>query len=564
MRVRYLLRVSSNQQLDADGDLYAQRRLVLDYIQQQEDWCLDEADTKKEYYEGGVSGYKNSIDKRDVLNQIKEDAKNKEFDILVCYKDDRLGRREYEVPKYIKDLAEYGVLIYTVKDGLITPKNHAESLLSYVRFWHAEGSSLDTSQRVRDNAKELVKKGKFIGGKAPYGYELVFSGELSKHQRALKKLQIVPEKAEVVKTIFSHAIHKNYGFLKIATELNKEERYTTLAPNGYSWKAETVRSILINPIYAGYTAYGRREHNGGAYKKLERDQWVYADSCNEEIKIIELEVWEKVQQIRESRKAKMKEQHEHTGNAPVSTTGTLALIDVLYCGYCGRKMTNGSVYNYWELANGEKKKTRVSKYRCQTKHQAEKCEGKTLYRAEDLEPIVFGVVKEYLTTLEDETRIIEKLKASCQGRERENQNEIKKLKKNLAVVKKDCWTLEENLPKVLRGELPISLDLFEEQIQNNKGKEQELSEKLALLLEDMNDRQGEQQEFEHFIKKIPSWKEVFDQADTATKRVVINKLIEKIDIKRDEIKVRFKISLDEFCSRKSITSGTTQCIHGSV
>lgn len=556
MRVRYLLRVSSNHQLDADGDLYAQRRLVQDYIQKQEDWCLDEADTKKEYYEGGVSGYKNSIDKRDVLNQIKEDAKNKEFDILVCYKDDRLGRREYEVPKYIKDLAEYGVLIYTVKDGLITPKNHAESLLSYVRFWHAEGSSIDTSQRVRDNAKELVKKGKFIGGKAPYGYELVFSGELSKHQRALKKLQIVPEKAEVVKTIFSYVIHKNYGFVKIAKALNNEERHNILAPNGYSWKAGTVRSILMNPIYTGYIAYGRREHNGDTYKKLERDQWIYADSCNEEIKIIELEVWEKVQQIRENRKAKMKDQHKHTGYEPVSTTGTLALIDVLYCGYCKRKMTNGSVYNYWELANGEKKKRKVSKYRCQTKQQAERCEGKTTYRAEDLESIVFGVVKDYLTTLEDETRIIEKLKASNQNREYEKQNEIKKLKKKLADVKKDCQTLKENFPKVLRKEIPISLDLFEEQIQINKDKEQRLSEKLALLIEDGNDSQEEQQEFERVIKNIPSWKEVFDQADTGIKRVIINKLIERIDVKGDEIKVRFKISLDEFYSRKGMGFGT--------
>ncbi|MFR8351613.1 MAG: hypothetical protein ACLVB1_01845 [Blautia obeum] len=25
------------------------------------------------------------------------------------------------------------------------------------------------------------------------------------------------------------------------------------------------------------------------------------------------------------------------------------MIDVLYCGYCGRKMTNGSRYNYWEI-----------------------------------------------------------------------------------------------------------------------------------------------------------------------------------------------------------------------
>ena len=41
-RVRMLLRVSSNQQLEADGDLSVQRQIVLDYIGQHEDWVLDE------------------------------------------------------------------------------------------------------------------------------------------------------------------------------------------------------------------------------------------------------------------------------------------------------------------------------------------------------------------------------------------------------------------------------------------------------------------------------------------------------------------------------------------
>lgn len=53
-RVRMLLRVSSNQQLEADGDLSVQRQLVKDYISNQFDWQLDE----KEYFEGSNSGYK--------------------------------------------------------------------------------------------------------------------------------------------------------------------------------------------------------------------------------------------------------------------------------------------------------------------------------------------------------------------------------------------------------------------------------------------------------------------------------------------------------------------------
>ena len=56
-KVRMLLRVSSNQQLEADGDLSVQRQLVKDYISNQPDWQLDE----KEYFEGSNRGYKNAV-----------------------------------------------------------------------------------------------------------------------------------------------------------------------------------------------------------------------------------------------------------------------------------------------------------------------------------------------------------------------------------------------------------------------------------------------------------------------------------------------------------------------
>lgn len=46
-RVRMLLRVSSNQQLEEDGDLGIQRQLVKEFIAQHEEWHLD----SKEYFE---------------------------------------------------------------------------------------------------------------------------------------------------------------------------------------------------------------------------------------------------------------------------------------------------------------------------------------------------------------------------------------------------------------------------------------------------------------------------------------------------------------------------------
>ena len=95
-----LLRVSSSQQLEADGDLSLQRQLVMDYVSEHEDWELDE----KEYFEGSRSGYKTAVSRRHVLQEALEDARKREYDILAAYKDDRIGRRMWEIGAYVMAL----------------------------------------------------------------------------------------------------------------------------------------------------------------------------------------------------------------------------------------------------------------------------------------------------------------------------------------------------------------------------------------------------------------------------------------------------------------------------
>lgn len=85
-RVRMLLRVSSDQQLESDGDLKVQRQIVIKYVKSHADWILDE----KEYFEGNNSGYKNYAADREILQEVYRDTKKQEYDILVFYKDDHV------------------------------------------------------------------------------------------------------------------------------------------------------------------------------------------------------------------------------------------------------------------------------------------------------------------------------------------------------------------------------------------------------------------------------------------------------------------------------------------
>ena len=168
MKVRILLRVSSDQQLEADGDLSVQRKIVHEYVNKHEDWCLD---SENEYFEGSQSAYKSTAAERAELQKILRDARNGAFDILVLYKDDRIGRLLLDTTQYIMELKKCGVDVYTVKDGCISPESDdvmGQMMLAF-RFANAQKASADTGMRVKDTAKKLVEQGKFMGGAAPYG-----------------------------------------------------------------------------------------------------------------------------------------------------------------------------------------------------------------------------------------------------------------------------------------------------------------------------------------------------------------------------------------------------------
>ena len=63
-------------------------------------------------------------------------------------------------------------------------------------------------------------------------------------------------------------------------------------------------------------------------------------------------------------------------------------------------------------------------------------------------------------------------------------------------------------------------------------------------------------EWDSLRMQIPTWKDVFLNADNPTKRVLVNKLIEKISVKEDEVVIRFKININEIRSKALNKSGS--------
>lgn len=366
---------------------------------------------------------------------------------MLTYMSDRISRQE-EYSTYVAALNQLGIEVWTIKDGRLKTAEHVDKLLNYIRFWQNAGESEKTSKRVRDTQKELIKSGKFLGGKAPFGYELKPSGEISNHGRMLKKLVIVAEKAELVRKIFRLAVYQGYGYEKIAGTLNEEG---IPAPETDKWRAATIAGILKNPVYTGYPCIGRRAGHS-SFTRLDRRDWVYSEVQVEELVMIQPQLWEKAQKIREARKAKINasrekscRQYEEQYNVPFSTKGRLALIGFAYCGYCGKRLKNGSYAKHRTIkATGEKRVTFTGRYVC-----PEKCSQRSCYSQAYIEETVFSVEGTYLKRLNID--VSEELEKICSEQNKNAEKELQKIQRERKKLKQDIETLEDKIPEAIRG-----------------------------------------------------------------------------------------------------------------
>lgn len=540
-RVRILLRVSSDQQLEEDGDLMVQRQLVCDYVKEHANWLLDE----KEYFEGSKSGYKNSVADREVLQEAYQDAKNHEYDILVVYKDDRIGRRMWEIGGYIMSLKSLGVNIYTVKDGCISPESNdiMGQMMLALRYGNAQKSSADTGMRVKDTAKKLAAQGKFMGGRAPYGYTLEHSGEISKHGRALKHLVIAPEQAEVVKYIYKLSLNQELGSAKIAKTLNNSALYKSLAPNDV-WKSGTITSILTNPIYAGYTSYKRREHSSGSCHRLDRRDWIVAERQNPDIVIVDKDTWTNVQKKRKQRANKYTKPLKKEDVTIIGRNdGMLSLVDVLHCGYCGCKMVNGSKYNYWTIkSTGERRTSKLPIYKCQNAWQGIPHDKTSQFRADQIEPVIHELVAEYISRLQEKVNIFDEISYEINEEKQRKSKDLARAREELDKIRQNIQIIEEHIPDAMTGQYILSLKDLAHTIENQKAKEQKQITMIEQKIASIQNTTLSAEDWQNIKDKIPTWRELFFRADTPTKRVLVNKLIERIDIAGEQIAVRLRVS----------------------
>ena len=157
-RVYCLYRVSTQKQV-VEGDIPMQKQFCREFAARQQDWQI-----VKEFSEKNVSGFKVSAEDRDAIQEIRQAALEKKFDILLVYMFDRLGRREDETPFVLKWFVDNGIEVWSAIEGQQRFDNHTDSLLNFIRFWQAQGESIKTSIRTKTRSGKSYRKGISVAG----------------------------------------------------------------------------------------------------------------------------------------------------------------------------------------------------------------------------------------------------------------------------------------------------------------------------------------------------------------------------------------------------------------
>lgn len=244
-----------------------------------------------------------SIMARDDVQQMINDAKRGMIKSIWFASLSRFSRDALDALSLKRTLVNaLKVRVVSIEDGYDSAVKDDEVLFG-VKSVINQNQSEQISIASRRGIRQSAAKGNFTGSIPPYGYKKVNEGKR-------KRLEIVPEQAEIVKMIFDFYVG-GMGEKLIVNYLNGDNKSGKTYPSyrGGVWGISSVQRILQNENYTGYTVYGRHTvetsyndlsdlmNRGKKLVQKPKNEWERTPFQTHEA-IISREVFEKAQEIR--------------------------------------------------------------------------------------------------------------------------------------------------------------------------------------------------------------------------------------------------------------------------
>ncbi|MFW8566175.1 recombinase family protein [Orrella sp. 11846] len=262
-------RVSTDERLDQEfNSIDAQKEACHAYVasQRAEGW-IPVAD---DYDDPGFSGGNTD---RPGLKRLMADIERGQIDIVVVYKIDRLTRSLADFSKMVEVFERQSVSFVSVTQQFNTTTSMGRLMLN-VLLSFAQFEREVTGERIRDKIALSKKKGMWMGGTPPLGYDVI-----------ARKLVVNDKEAALVRQIFDDMVVLE-STAALARKLNAEGHTTKswitkkgIHRQGGPLSAQYLHKLLNNRIYLGELSL--------------KGEWF----AGEHEAIVDQDAWEKVQAV---------------------------------------------------------------------------------------------------------------------------------------------------------------------------------------------------------------------------------------------------------------------------
>ena len=250
------------------NSLHAQREACEAFIRSQksEGWRLIETG----YDDGGLSG--GSMD-RPALQRLLADIANRLVDTVVVYKVDRLTRSLADFAKMVELFDRHSVSFVAVTQQFNTTTSMGRLtlniLLSFAQFEREV-----TGERIRDKIAASKRRGMWMGGNLPLGYDV-----------ENRQLVINEAEAQTVRYIFRQ--YAELGTVSaLQADLKQQEIvskvWTSTTGNvrgGVSYSRGALYYLLRNQIYLGRIAHKNESYDGQHVPIIDQALWDQVHNC---------------------------------------------------------------------------------------------------------------------------------------------------------------------------------------------------------------------------------------------------------------------------------------------
>ncbi len=262
IRCAIYTRKSTDEGLEQDfNSLDAQREACEAYIQSQR--SLGWRSLAKKYDDGGISG---GTMERPALKDLLLDIEAGKVDLVVVYKVDRLTRSLSDFSKIIDAFDDRNISFVSVTQQFNTANSMGRltlnMLLSFAQFEREV-----TAERIRDKIAASKRRGMWMGGLPPLGYDVCD-----------KKLIVNEDEAIVMRQLFDLYLKcKSVRTLKAEADkrglVTKRRSHGAKITGAKPFSRGNLYCLLQNPVYVGVVRHKGQSFDGQHDGIVDRQIW---------------------------------------------------------------------------------------------------------------------------------------------------------------------------------------------------------------------------------------------------------------------------------------------------